>query len=867
MLVGSPKIGLNANAFPRFQGKLSGSPLESSGMGEANSQVSIKEDVNDVGERLSPDVLAPDLKKRWRAASAEDRKITSFILNDIHAYTAYQNQSRLGQLFQRWQKAPALVAFQNQLACNLPMEGPKTTLEHNLHNLFNQSFANMLAQFKSDLIKLKRSTFAKNEEKILVNLLRTASRANKGPLSSENLYQSLFRVLRKSEESENILKQTLKSFAEGFSDLPTYVQNFAETGTSKGTGEPLPEEDVALNSEQPYEQQEEAEFRSYTSRPLRVAIAPEHVHINEVETLVEKVIKGFNFLPKVGIILGDAADQKDALIQLALDPRIKENIYSHVLVNEPFSPFPKGKPQENVNEQFHSQWLDLPVTENALHETDRSYILEGVRYTMAEIERKTPNGENAVMFLIGDKLLLPVVDKLPELARAYPRVKLVVAGLNQLSANVNPKLYDHAAIVKVSPPSLSQVSAEFQLTQKGPLQAIEDTYHVKFPPKVIEYTAKSLMDKTGRPPNRADIMHVLENVAYQVGEKIEPTAEKRIRGGSLITTDDIDHYQTAREQFLESVGSEPESSEEGSFGFAPKSDVMLGDVIGQKEAVEEAQRLVALLKNYKLLATLKQQKNIDIKVPPLISFIGKPGTGKTMLAKALANESGFKLISLSASELRKMYLGQGAASVREIYRKANDHKPCIVFLDEIDAIARTRKGEVSSGAQEVESTLNQILVELDGFVGREGVTTIVATNRPEVLDEAFQSRQYKQIHFKMPKQADREAILKLHAQRSGFPFDGNIDFDKLAGLTKGFSGRKLEMLIRRATNHGLASLGSILDHYGQQDSPDMEALAKEVPTVTQADLMRELLAVRKRKTDKPRSNMGFHTLHRSPKAE
>ncbi len=216
------------------------------------------------------------------------------------------------------------------------------------------------------------------------------------------------------------------------------------------------------------------------------------------------------------------------------------------------------------------------------------------------------------------------------------------------------------------------------------------------------------------------------------------------------------------------------------------------DVAGVDEAVEELQETVEFLTNPE-----KFQK-IGGKIPKGVLLLGPPGTGKTLLAKAIAGEAKVPFFSLSGADFVEMFVGVGAARVRDLFEQAKKNSPCIVFIDEIDAVGRSRGAGLGGGHDEREQTLNQLLVEMDGFTTNENVILIAATNRPDVLDTALlrPGRFDRQITIDKPDIRGREAILKIHTRNT--PLDENVDINVLAKSSPGFSGADLANLVNEA---------------------------------------------------------------------
>lgn len=234
------------------------------------------------------------------------------------------------------------------------------------------------------------------------------------------------------------------------------------------------------------------------------------------------------------------------------------------------------------------------------------------------------------------------------------------------------------------------------------------------------------------------------------------------------------------------------------------------DVAGQEEAKENLQEIVDFLNNP------AKYKEIGAKMPKGALLVGPPGTGKTLLAKAVAGEAGVPFFSISGSEFVEMFVGRGAAKVRDLFKQARDKAPCIVFIDEIDTIGKKRDGAGMNGNDEREQTLNQLLAEMDGFDGSKGVVLLAATNRPDSLDPALTrpGRFDRRIPVELPDLAGREAILKLHAK--DIKCSNNIDFNVIARASAGASGAELANII----NEG--ALLAVRDHRKTVVQKDLE---------------------------------------------
>lgn len=220
--------------------------------------------------------------------------------------------------------------------------------------------------------------------------------------------------------------------------------------------------------------------------------------------------------------------------------------------------------------------------------------------------------------------------------------------------------------------------------------------------------------------------------------------------------------------------------------------VTFADVAGCDEAKEEVQEIVDYLK------APNRYQSLGGRVPRGILLAGSPGTGKTLLAKAIAGEAGVPFFSISGSDFVEMFVGVGASRVRDMFEQAKKNAPCIIFIDEIDAVGRQRGAGLGGGNDEREQTLNQLLVEMDGFESNQTVIVIAATNRPDVLDPALQrpGRFDRQVVVPLPDIRGREQILKVHAKK--VPLDASVDLTSLARGTPGFSGADLANLVNEA---------------------------------------------------------------------
>lgn len=216
------------------------------------------------------------------------------------------------------------------------------------------------------------------------------------------------------------------------------------------------------------------------------------------------------------------------------------------------------------------------------------------------------------------------------------------------------------------------------------------------------------------------------------------------------------------------------------------------DVAGAEEAKQELEEIIAFLKDPKKFTRLGG------RIPKGVLLMGPPGTGKTLLAKAIAGEAGVPFFSISGSDFVEMFVGVGASRVRDLFEQGKKHAPCIIFIDEIDAVGRHRGAGLGGGHDEREQTLNQLLVEMDGFESNEGVILIAATNRPDVLDPALlrPGRFDRRVVVSAPDVKGREAILKVHTRKT--PMAGETNLSVIARGTPGFSGADLENLVNEA---------------------------------------------------------------------
>ena len=273
---------------------------------------------------------------------------------------------------------------------------------------------------------------------------------------------------------------------------------------------------------------------------------------------------------------------------------------------------------------------------------------------------------------------------------------------------------------------------------------------------------------------------------------------------------------------------------------ASETGIKFKDVAGEDEAKEALQEIVDFLHNP------KKYQDIGAKMPSGALLVGPPGTGKTLLAKAVAGEADVPFFSISGSEFVEMFVGMGAAKVRDLFKQANEKAPCIVFIDEIDTIGKKRDAQGVGGNDEREQTLNQLLTEMDGFDGSNGVVILAATNRPETLDPALlrPGRFDRRIPVELPDLQGREAILRVHAKK--IKLGDDIDFNAIARAASGASGAELANMVNEAA---------------------LRAVRDGRPYVTQADLEESIEIViagyqKKNKilSDKERLIVSYHEI-------
>jgi cell division protease FtsH len=285
-------------------------------------------------------------------------------------------------------------------------------------------------------------------------------------------------------------------------------------------------------------------------------------------------------------------------------------------------------------------------------------------------------------------------------------------------------------------------------------------------------------------------------------------------------------------------GRRMQQSQAGIFGFggskarvydAERPKVTFADVAGQDEAKTELVEIVEFLKHP------DKYRRLGARLPRGVLLIGPPGTGKTLLARAVAGEAAVPFFSISASEFVELFVGVGASRVRDLFAKAKAAGPAIVFVDEIDAVGRQRGAGLGGGNDEREQTLNQLLVEMDGFDDQTSVIVLAATNRPDVLDPALlrPGRFDRQITVAFPDRSGREAILQIHSR--GIPLDPSVDLGALARSTPGFSGADLANLTNEAALRAARKDRAVVTQEDFEEALDSILLGTRQPGLTNID--------------------------------
>jgi len=268
-----------------------------------------------------------------------------------------------------------------------------------------------------------------------------------------------------------------------------------------------------------------------------------------------------------------------------------------------------------------------------------------------------------------------------------------------------------------------------------------------------------------------------------------------------------------------------------------KSNITLTSFAGSPEIFEECTEVVSYLKN----ATI--YKNAGAEIPRGILLEGPPGTGKTLLAKAIASEADANFVSISASEFVEVFVGAGASKIRNLFNKARDNKPCIIFIDEIDSVGRQRGAGINMANDEREQTLNQLLAEMDGFSDNEGVLIIAATNRKDVLDAALlrPGRFDRIITVALPDKNSRRDILNVHSRNK--QFESNINLDLVAELTAGFSGAQIKNLLNEAAIYAARTGKTVISEQDVLNALDKLIVGLVRKTDTRGDEARRRVAI------------------------
>ena len=270
--------------------------------------------------------------------------------------------------------------------------------------------------------------------------------------------------------------------------------------------------------------------------------------------------------------------------------------------------------------------------------------------------------------------------------------------------------------------------------------------------------------------------------------------------------------------------------------YVPSSDgIRFSDVAGEDEAKENLAEIVDYLHNP------KKYSDIGASMPKGVLLVVPPGTGKTMLAKAVAGEAGVPFFSMSGSEFVEMFVGMGASKVRDLFRQAKEKAPCIVFIDEIDAIGKKREGQFG-GNDEREQTLNQLLTEMDGFEGNNGVIILAATNRPESLDPALTrpGRFDRRVPVELPDLAGREAILKVHAKK--IKAADNVDFHTIARMAAGTSGAELANIVNEAALRAVRSGRAVVEQADLEESIEVVIAGYQKKNAIMTDSEKKVVA-------------------------
>ena len=353
-----------------------------------------------------------------------------------------------------------------------------------------------------------------------------------------------------------------------------------------------------------------------------------------------------------------------------------------------------------------------------------------------------------------------------------------------------------------------------------------------------------------------------ETQVYKTGEMNDPTLTERLYASGATFTRNIEKGMSPLMSFLLTVilpivifialgqyMAKKMMSQAGgpnamAFGmgksnakvYVPSTDgIRFSDVAGEDEAKENLAEIVDYLHNP------QKYSDVGASMPKGVLLVGPPGTGKTMLAKAVAGEAEVPFFSMSGSEFVEMFVGMGASKVRDLFRQAKEKAPCIVFIDEIDAIGKKRDGQLG-GNDEREQTLNQLLTEMDGFEGNNGVIILAATNRPESLDPALTrpGRFDRRVPVELPDLAGREAILKVHAKK--IKVGDDVDFHTIARMASGTSGAELANIINEAALRAVRSGRTVVQQADLEESIEVVIAGYQKKNAIMTDSEKKVVA-------------------------